>query len=462
MDGLEAMEINLSTCKNIIDFRIDASTYTKEYVKTDNLLKNMSFATIEDNMLNIQNFGAYSLCNYINFVDKGSPFLMTQNIRHNYIDWNNIRYVDEVSHMILHKSHCSNNQVLVTMAGEYLGRVAVYDKQFISSSNQAIAKITLKDGVSPYYISTFLNCRYGQNQINRFKTLTGQPNINMSLIKSLVIPKVEKSIDNDITCLVIEANKKRNQAMEVFEDVEMKLIKALNFDTYIDSKEVYSVKNFAESFGVSGRLDAEYYQKRFDDLFSRLSLHKCEKLGKLVRIKKSIEPGSEFYVEEGIPFVRVSDMDKFGLTDPPIKIPFDIIHNVNELFPKKDTILLTKDGSVGIAYKIEKTLELVTSSAILHLTVNDTDTILPDYLTLILNSKIVQLQAERDAGGSIIQHWKPSEIEEVIIPIIDRDSQKEFAEGAQRAYKLLRDSNTELYKAIDLVEKEIEKSELKK
>ena len=93
MDGLEAMEINLSVCKEIIDFRIDASTYTKEYVRTDKLLKKLQAKTINDNMTDIQNFGAYSLCSYINFVDDGIPFLMTQNVRHNYIDWNNIRYV---------------------------------------------------------------------------------------------------------------------------------------------------------------------------------------------------------------------------------------------------------------------------------------------------------------------------------------------------------------------------------
>ena len=65
MDGLEAMEINLSVCKEIIDFRIDASTYTKEYVRTDKLLKKLQAKTINDNMTDIQNFGAYSLCSYL-------------------------------------------------------------------------------------------------------------------------------------------------------------------------------------------------------------------------------------------------------------------------------------------------------------------------------------------------------------------------------------------------------------
>ena len=105
MDGLEAIEINLSVCKNIIDFRIDASTYKKDYVRTDKILKNMNPSTIEKEMKSIQNFGAYSLCNDIVFVDEGIPFLMTQNVRHNYIDWNNVRYVDEASHKMLHKSH---------------------------------------------------------------------------------------------------------------------------------------------------------------------------------------------------------------------------------------------------------------------------------------------------------------------------------------------------------------------
>lgn len=458
MDGLEAMEINLSVCREIIDFRIDASTYSKEYVRTDKLLKRLQAKTINDNIIDIQNFGAYSLCSYIKFVDDGIPFLMTQNVRHNYIDWNNIRYVDEASHKMLYKSHCSENQVLVTMAGEYLGRVAVYNKDFICSSNQAIAKVTLKNGISPYYVSTYLNSRYGQNQINRFKTITGQPNINMSLIKSLMIPDASKTLSDKIESIVIWANESRQKAMELFEAAEEKFIQTLSFDTFTDPKEVSTVKSFSESFGVSGRIDAEYYQSKFDDLFSRLKEFNCEKLTKIVDIKKSIEPGSEFYVDDGIPFVRVSDIDKFGISEPPIRLPNDIEKNAQLLFPKKNTILLTKDGSCGIAYKMQEDSEVITSSAILHLIVKDVNKVLPDYLALVINSNIVQLQAERDAGGSIIQHWKPSEIEEVLIPIIDIQIQKELVVKIQEAFALLKESDIKLKKAINIVEKAIEQS----
>ncbi len=62
-------------------------------------------------------------------------------------------------------------------------------------------------------------------------------------------------------------------------------------------------------------------------------------------------------------------------------------------------------------------MEAITSGAILHLTIKEVSVVFPDYLTFVLNSPVVQLQAERDMNGAIIQHWKPSDIEKVIIPL---------------------------------------------
>jgi type I restriction enzyme S subunit len=38
---------------------------------------------------------------------------------------------------------------------------------------------------------------------------------------------------------------------------------------------------------------------------------------------------------------------------------------------------------------------------------------------------------ERDAGGSIIQHWRIGEIENVLIPVIKIDKQKQIAQLIQ-------------------------------
>lgn len=137
----------------------------------------------------------------------------------------------------------------------------------------------------------------------------------------------------------------------------------------------------------------------------------------------------------------------------------DILPNPEVLFPQKDTILLSKDGSVGIAYKVETSMSVITSGALLHLKIRDKSTILPDYLTLVLNSPIVQLQAERDSNGAIIQHWKPSEIENVIIPILDMDIQKEIATKVQESFALRKQSKQLLEYAKQAVEMAIEQGE---
>lgn len=204
-----------------------------------------------------------------------------------------------------------------------------------------------------------------------------------------------------------------------------------NADSYTFNK-----KNFRIIF-LTGRLDAEYYQPKYDEMFDKLKHYKTKCLSEIVSITKSIEPGSDAYEEKGIPFIRVANLTKFGITNTDIYLSPERYNDV--IKPKKDTILLSKDGSVGIAYKVDRDMDIITSGAILHLSLTDPE-IMPDYLTLVLNSIIVKMQAERDAGGSVIQHWKPSEIENVIIPILDMDIQKEITNKIRNSFTLRSES----------------------
>lgn len=444
------------TCKNILDFRIDASTYKRIYLQEEKILEDLNSESIEDIITSIQNFGAYSLCNEINFVNEGIPFLMTQNVRDNFIDWNDVRYIDMQSHCLLHKSHCSMNQVLITMAGEYLGRAAVYDKESVCSSNQAIAKLTLKEDYSPYYVSTFINCRYGQDQINRFKTITGQPNINMGLIKYLKIPKMSDDFCKKIESVVLIAQEKISSAIEKYREAETVIFKELGVNDWQPANETISVRALKDTMKTF-RIDAEYYQPKYDELLKKLNEHKCRPLGEITTFIKSIEPGSDAYQESGIPFYRVSNISKEGIWDTDIYLDEEKYY-IDELAPKKDTILFSKDGSIGIAYKVEEDMKAITSGALLHLKVVD-ESVFPDYLTLVLNSKVVKLQAERDAGGSIIQHWKPDEIKQVIIPILDRNIQERIVELVLESFELRRYGKILLDKAKRAVEIAIETNE---
>lgn len=219
----------------------------------------------------------------------------------------------------------------------------------------------------------------------------------------------------------------------------------------------FNIKKLSDSFIKTGRLDAEYYQQKYEVIENVIKKNKYERLAKIVEIEKSIEPGSNNYTEEaGLPFYRVSDYNKLGLSKPNKELSKSFVEEnqnlIEKIKPKKGTILFSKDGSVGTAYLLRENLNGITSGAILHLKIKDNKKIIPEYLTLTLNSNLVKMQAERDAGGSIILHWRKEEIEQVLVPILDINKQKEIADLVEQSFKL----KTESERLLDVAKKAVE------
>ena len=255
----------------------------------------------------------------------------------------------------------------------------------------------------------------------------------------------------------LELNKA--EAKNKYTEAENLLLSELDLKDWQPTDENTGVKTHKGGFGTTGRLDAEYYQPKYDEIEEKIKSYENYKLKELVKIIKSIEPGSTFYQETGLPFIRVSNLTTQGISKPKIHVPKNIVANAEELKPKKDTVLLTKDGTIGIAYKVDKDLEAITSGAIVHLTVKDKNKLNPDYLTLVLNSVITKLQSERDAGGSIIKHWRIKEIEQILIPIIDIEVQQSISAKIQESFRLKAQSEQLLEIAKTGVEKAIENDE---
>lgn len=235
---------------------------------------------------------------------------------------------------------------------------------------------------------------------------------------------------------------------------EWELYEELLFAGYKKQSLNINIKTFKDSFGTSGRLDSEYYQEKFEKNEKLVKSFKFAKLDDIVSIKKSIEPGSDAYTDNGVEFIRVSNLDKFSISKSEIYLK--ATSKLKRLYPKKDTILLSKDGSIGIAYCVKENLNAVTSGAILHLNLKEDESINTQYLTLVLNSLLVKLQAQKDVAGSIIPHWKVSEIENVLIPLLDKKIQDEIGEKISKSFELRTASNELLNLAKTKVEQAIE------
>lgn len=399
---------------------------------------------------------AYDTSNYTEIPDY--RYVRGQDVKPFVLRDTDPRYIKKEDYERLKKYALKPQDILVSVVGT-LGNACIVKKSDVPAIFSCKSTVIRGENINPYYLMTYLNSKYGRALLLRKERGAIQKGLNLDDLKELDVPLFADSLYIEVQNLLVESESLFVKSKEAYFDAEEILDEKLGFNTFKEPKEVFTVKNFSQTFVKSSRLDAEYYQKKYDELFDRLSLYNTKKLGDIVNISKSIEPGSDAYCDDGVPFVRVSDLSKYEIKSPDIHIHKLIYPGIEKLYPKKDTILLSKDGSVGIAYKVRNDLECVTSSAILHLNIKDELLVQADYLTLILNSKVVQLQAERDAGGSIIQHWKPSEIENVIIPILDTDIQSIITELIEKSFYFREIANRKLKEAVQLVETAIEKGD---
>jgi len=454
MDGLECSEIRLKDVDKSL-LRLEAEYYQKKYLLMEQKIKCYDTLCEYSSKIECGPFGSNLLDT--EYKENGILVVRPFNLMNYTIEQDNLVFISEETLSKNNLKTYERGTLLFSRVGDI--KIGVSNRDKITISPNIVAACLDDKNISKYLVA-FFNTKYGFFQIQRQLKVSAQPTISTGIVSELRVPLFENLI-NIIAQNLDLSEELFQKSVTKYSEAEQFLLSELDMTDFTPSSEGIAVKSFTGSFGISGRLDAEYYQPKYDYLMESLSHFENEALGKLVTTTKSIEPGSECYGDEGVPFVRVSDLSKTGLEDPTIKIPHDIVKNIEELYPKKNTILLSKDGSVGIAYKVEEDMQCVTSGAILHLTVIDTNKILPDYLTLVLNSPVVQMQSERDAGGSILQHWKPSEIEKVVIPIFDNPIQKEISENVQQSFTLRHKSEQLLENAKNAVEMAIEQGEEK-
>ncbi|EAI7627994.1 restriction endonuclease subunit S [Campylobacter jejuni] len=449
--------------------RIDSEYFKKEYLENEAIIK------IKDNYAFLENFivkmtgGATPLG--ADYPDKGIPFLRVQNIMQNYFNVEDIVYISQQDDEYLKRSRLKFNDVLLTITGISYGKSAVVERDLVGANiNQHSVKIEVKN-INPYFLSTFLNSKFGKLQSDKKITGVTRPALDYQSIKKFLIPIFPMEFQLEIQNLVKDSHKALEESKELYKKAEETLYLELGLDlknplqSLLDSKTNnttkslnISIRTLKESFLKTGRLDSEYYQKKYEINEKIIMNKKYTVLDNLVSITKSIEPGSNLYKNKGIPFIRVANLTQYGLSEADVFLDEKDFfpQYLQILYPKKDTILFSKDGSVGVAYCVKEDKEVITSGAILHLNIKDKENILPEYLTLFLNSIFVKLQAQRDCGGSIISHWRIEDIKKVLVAILDIKTQEKIAKYIQESFNLRKKSKQLLDNAKIKVEEQIQ------
>ena len=392
------------------------------------------------------------------YPEEGIPFLRVQNIMPNYISASDIKYLSPSQNQEILRSQLKKDDVLLTITGSY-GKSSVVTDEFVGANiNQHSVKMTVRN-IAPYFLSTFLNCKYGYSQSTRHVVGITRPALDYSAIKSFLIPDLDRNFQEIIASYCHQAEKSREDSKQHYNEAQTLLLAELGLADWQPKQQLTFVKNFSDTERAE-RIDADYFQPKYDEIVNAIKNYSdgWDTLGNLTTLKKCVEVGSKEYLETGIPFARVSNLSPYEITQEKY-ISEELYAELAEHQPKQGEILLSKDATPGIAYYLREAPEkMIPAGGILRLE-SKTDKIGNEYLTLVLNSVLTQEQVNRDVGGSVILHWRPDQVAGTVIPILHQEKQTEIEQKVIESFNLRTRAKDLLEHAKRAVEIAIEQDE---
>ena len=272
-----------------------------------------------------------------------------------------------------------------------------------------------------------------------------QGGLNEGDLATVPVPRFGEDVEKAIGSLVRKAFKARNQAQSSYSSARALLSSALKENKLKFDRPLSYTTKFSDVMR-EGRADADFFQVPYMQVQTHLDKLPSAPLSSLVNFVKGVEVGSNAYVENGKLFMRVSNLTEHGMKSNASDklIPEGLYRSLASAFqPKQGELLLTKDGTPGICWVVDRPIECIVSGAIVRLLPKKSD-VPPEYLALAINSTLCRMQVEQQASGALILHWKLPLIKKLRIPLCDKDTMKEIA-------RLAKDSKRQQYKSESLL-----------
>lgn len=441
--------------------RIDSNFYNPIYLATNNIiskLPNESLGTIIQHLSDYHSNGSYrTLRENVSMSDSPSYAYMIRTTDFENDDFESeVKYVNEHAYNFLSKSKLFGGEVIINKIGS-AGSVYIMptlNRPCSLGMNQFALHIA--QDINPYFIYAYLKSNYGRKLIEQQINGTVPFTITKNAVRSVKIFLPSLEIRQIVGSFILKSLDLKKQSKSLYSQAQSLLEKELGLDKVEFAKNKTHSAFFSETL-LNNRSDADFYQLKYRQLEEHLSTLTTKSLLQLASLNKGIEVGSSLYCDSGVLFIRVSNLSTKGFTPTGSDkyISTYTYENLKVYSPKINDILLTKDGSAGICYNVSEDIEGIISGGIVKLDLID-KTIPNEYLALVINSKICQMQIERDCSGALILHWKPEQIRKLKIPILDKTIMIELADMVTKSKEAKKESEQLLSSAIKQVEHLIE------
>jgi restriction endonuclease S subunit len=286
---------------------------------------------------------------------------------------------------------------------------------------------------------------------------SNQVNFSPAKFREMRIPNFGKTLNEQVENLSYEAFNMLSNSQDKYSQAETLLLETLNLKDFQPSKEPVNVKNFSESFGSSGRLDAEYYQVKYEDYLEFVQSYSCgvEQLNEICKIKdKNFNPSEKIEYK----YIELANIGKSGeivgcTFDYGSELPTRARRKVNT----NDVIISSIEGSLESCALVTKEYDNSLCSTGFY--VVKSEKLNPETLLVLFKSEPIQALLKKGCSGTILTAISKTELERIPIPLIDTETQNKIKEQINKSFELRNQSEHLLEVAKTAVEMAIEKDE---
>lgn len=330
--------------------------------------------------------------------------------------------------------------VLIAMYGATIGKLGIVgDKELVT--NQACCGCSLFDGVYNWYLFYYLLS--SRKQLIDLGSGGAQPNISKNKIEKFVFPLPPFSEQSRIAAKIAQLFallRKVESSTQQYAELQT-LLKSKVLDLAVRGKLVKQDLNDEPASVLVEKIKADTATRIANKQTKKIRMEKHSgeenlkykipdnwtwtRLGYLIYKLSDGAHRTPKYISEGIPFLSVKDMSKGKIEFENCKYisKEDHARLYERCNPEKGDILLSKVGTTGVPALVEteKKFDLFVSIALLKFNHTYVD---QNYLKYLIESPIVQNQAERNTRGVGNKNWVLRDIAGTVVPLPPISEQK--------------------------------------
>ena len=430
-------------------FRTDAEFFSKKDLIIIEQLQRLNFRKLKDvvNKIDVGFVGAMK--NHYTESQNDPILLQTKNINEFTVDLDDVLHIDSDFHHELNKSQIHKGNVLIARSGSF-GKASIWLEDYVVNSSDIIIVECSKE-INPYYVVAFLNSEFGKTQLFRFASGGLQGHVNLTILENLIIPLLSSDFQSQIASLVKSAHTKLVESKSLYAQAEDTLLCELGLKDWQPKNEAVSIKSFSD-FASSGRLDAEYYQSKYDEIEERIKSVPHKTLNEIADIQDSnFNPKAKVVYK----YIELANIGTSGeITGCTEDLGENLPSRARRIVHSADVLVSSIEGSLQSCAIVSKEYDGALCSTGFY--VLKAVTMNPESLLILLKSEIMQQLLKKGCSGTILTAISKDEFNHVIIPILPQETQKKIAELIQTSFALRQESKQLLEGAKLAVEQEIE------